>query len=364
MKNTNGMLWVSLALVAVCFLGCPTRPQDPQAAFDVSERIGDPGLNVEFSDLSDDGGATITDWLWDFGDGTTSTQANPVHTYDEPGAFSVSLTVTTSAGSDTDSRFRYIIIDDEFEDTFMLPGDVPLTMVLIPAGTFNMGALADELDSLAFDKPSHSVELTHDFWIGKYEVTKAQWEAIMETRPWEGHDHVIEEPDSAAVFVSWNDTQTFLSALSDYTSATYRLPTEAEWEYSCRAGTTTRFYWGDDLTYTDIDDYAWWGDNAFSEGEGYAHIVGLKLPNDFGLYDMSGNAWEWCQDWFDGYPVGPVTDPAGPVTGTWKICRGGGWYNSTVREEQSSLRSACRNVWVPTSLFTDFGFRLCLTDTQ
>ncbi len=175
------------------------------------------------------------------------------------------------------------------EETIMLPGDVPLVMVWIPAGTFMMGRYSGEQDSDSTEDPQHHVTLSQGFWMGKYELTKAQWTAVMGTEPWSGHDNVLDDPASPAVYVSWDDAQAFITALNSYTGRTFRLPTEAEWEYACRAGTTTRFYWGDDPSYPMGDDYCWWTYNAWDVGEEYAHGVGQKLPNAFDLYDMSGN---------------------------------------------------------------------------
>ena len=211
-------------------------------------------------------------------------------------------------------------------EVIMLPGDVPLELVEIPRGTFTMGCSPDNDSWQCEDAPQHEVTFSRDFLIGQYEVTKAQWKAVMGTRPWNGHGYDPELPEGAASGVSWVDAQNFVSALNAYTGETFRLPTEAEWEYACRARTTTRFYWGTDPDLTEIDKYAWWSRNAEDLGEEYAHEVGLLLPNDWGLCDMAGNVLEWCQDWFGDYPEGPVTDPTGAEFGTNRIHRGGGWY--------------------------------------
>ncbi|MBN1441396.1 MAG: formylglycine-generating enzyme family protein, partial [Planctomycetes bacterium] len=131
------------------------------------------------------------------------------------------------------------------------------------------------------------------------------------------------------------------------------LPTEAEWEYACRAGTATRFYWGDDPTYSEIGSYAWYRGNAYDAGEEYAHVVGQKLPSAWGLYDMSGNVWEWCQDSYGAYPVGPVVDPAGSPTGAYRVIRGGSLNNGP-----RYCRSAYRGGIYPWRRGNDLGFRL------
>ena len=240
------------------------------------------------------------------------------------------------------------------EETIMLPGNVPLEMVWIPAGTFQMGRYSGEQDSYSDEDPRHQVTLSQGFWMAKYELTKRQWTAVMGTTPWSGQSYVLDDPDSPAVCVSWNDAQAFIATLNDYTGKTFRLPTEAEWEYACRAGTTTRFYWGDDPSYTVGDDYCWWTYNAWEVNERYAHAVGQKLPNAFGLYDMSGNVWEWCQDyWYSAYPSGSVTDPTGPASGSYRVLRGGGW-----RYYGYDCRSAHRDYHNPSITNHSFGFRL------
>ncbi len=340
--------------VSVLIMGCPS-PARPTAAFDVNPRVGAAPLEAHFIDQSTTNKAGITSWKWEFGDGTTSTQQNPVHTYSTAGTYDVKLTVNSSGGSDSETKSGYVIADPDGETTTLLNGEVPLTMVWIPASTFNMGTNPGETGSVAMEQPKHEVILTQGFWIGKYEVTKEQWKAILDTEPW--NDEGLEPydaPTSPAQYVDWNDTQTFIAALNFATGDSYRLPSEAEWECACRAGTTGRFYWGEDVGDTLIGAYAWWSGNSSN----YGHEVGQKLPNAKGIYDMSGNQWEWCQDWYAGYPSTQVTDPTGPGSGTLKMLRGGSWYNPDVNNN----RSATRNAWAPTALFYDFGFRLCKWD--
>ena len=151
--------------------------------------------------------------------------------------------------------------------------------------------------------------------------------------------------------VSWDDAQEFLAKLNLMEKIdTYRLPTEAEWEYACRAGSTTRFCFGDKEE--KLGEYAWYGDNS----EGKTHPVGQKQPNAWGLYDMHGNVWEWCQDWYGDYPAGPVTDPRGPDAGEYRVLRGGSWDNDT-----RNLRSAVRNYYYPDYRSDIIGFRVART---
>jgi formylglycine-generating enzyme required for sulfatase activity len=199
--------------------------------------------------------------------------------------------------------------------------------------------------------------------MGKYELTKAQWEAIMGTTPWSGKLYVLNDPNSPAVYVLWNDAQAFMTALNTHLTNigqgayTARLPSEAEWEYACRAGTAMRFYWGDDPSYTQIGDYAWYVDNAWSVNEGYAHIFGQKLPNAWGLYDMSGNVWEWCQDWYhSSYTEAPKDGSAWESPGgSSRVIRGGCWFFYA-----HFCRCAFRGGYPPSYTHSDVGFRVCL----
>ena len=231
--------------------------------------------------------------------------------------------------------------------TILLPGDVPLVLVKIPAGTFMMGRYAGEQDSFDREDTQHSVMLSDDFYIGKYEVTKGQWQAVMGTTPWFGQDYVLDDLNSPAVYVSWEDAHSFITALNMHITNTGQgvasmcLPSEAQREYACRAGTMQRFYWGDDLSYTEIDDYAWWDGTADNMEEDYAHEVGGKLPNVFGLYDMIGNVWEWCEDdWHSDY-MGAPTDGSAWINSprdSNRVARGGGWSSAGY-----FCRSASRN---------------------
>ena len=220
-----------------------------------------------------------------------------------------------------------------------LPADFKLEMIEIPAGKFMMGS--DENDN---EKPIHEVTV-NAFKIGKYSVTQAQYEAVMETNP----SHFSGNPQNPVEQVSWFDAQAFCERLSKLTGENYRLPTEAEWEYACRAGTQTRFSFGDNDS--QLGDYAWFKDNSNFK----THPVGEKRANPWGLYDMHGNVWEWCEDdWHDNYQNAPqdgtVWNDKHPQT---RVVRGGSWL-----PDMGDYRSADRSNLIFRGLNT--GFRVAV----
>jgi formylglycine-generating enzyme len=224
------------------------------------------------------------------------------------------------------------------ENAAILAGDLIINtfgmkLNKIPAGTFLMGSPETE-EGRYGSEHQHEVTITKAFYIQTTEVTQGQWKAVMDTEVWQGK----RGPNYAASFVSWNDAVAYCKTLSEKEGKTYRLPTEAEWEYACRAGTNTTWSFGDDEA--SLGDYAWFGKNAYAIGEEYAHQVGLKKPNAFGLYDMHGNVHEWCHDYYKGfsYKQSPAQDPTGPVTGSFRVLRGGSW-NINTRGARSAFRS-------------------------
>lgn len=226
----------------------------------------------------------------------------------------------------------------------------PTNMVFIPPGTFRMGSPTDEVDRFDCEGPQTDVTISRGYWMGKYEVTQREYLAVMGNNPsWfigvrEAFDaacHCSTDKDYGADFtrpveqVSWEDATNYCAQLTEREraagriapNALYRLPTEAEWEYACRAWTSTRFSYGDDPGYTNLTKYAW----ILDMSEGTTHPVGQKLANPWGLYDMHGNAWEWCQDWCQEWPDdfrlpgGIALDPQGLATGPHHVVRGGDW---------------------------------------
>ena len=241
-------------------------------------------------------------------------------------------------------------VDASRDTTVVLPGGAQMEMIYIPPGAFLMGSPASEARAYDWEKPQHQVNIEKGFFLGKYVVTQGQWQTVMNATPWEGREYVKADPDHPAVFVSWEDAQAFIQKLNQAAGAErYRLPTEAEWEYACRAGTTTRWSFGDDPG--KVGDYAWFVTNAWNADAKYAHKVGTKKPNPWGLYDVHGNVWEWCQDRWRLYPGGGESDPDDPH----HVIRGGIFHSDAM-----DVRSANRQFASPTSRNYRLGFRLLM----
>ena len=237
----------------------------------------------------------------------------------------------------------------EEEITLTLPGGTELKMRLILAGKFRMGSENGDVN----EKPVHEVTISKPYYLGKYEVTQAQWRAVMVNNPseYQGDSRPVE-------CVSWNDAMDFCRKMNDLCQNSlppgYRfdLPTEAQWEYACRGGNLSRnyLYSGSNT----LDNVAW-----CDEDEGSTHPVGEKSPNELGIYDMTGNVWEWCRDWYGNYPNESVTDPVGPSSGSRRVHRGGCWINGA-----GYCRSANRGSSDPSDRGHDLGFRLAVVPVQ
>ena len=217
-------------------------------------------------------------------------------------------------------------------------------MVYVKGGTFTMGATAEQgSDAESDEKPTHSVTVS-DFYIGKYEVTQAQWRAVMGSNPskFTGDNNPVEK-------VSWDDIQEFIKKLNAQTGKKFRLPTEAEWEYAARGGNQSKVYKYSGSN--NISEVAWYTDNSNSK----THPVGQKTPNKLGIYDMSGNVWEWCQDWYGSYSSSSQTNPTGPSSGSYRVLRGGCWYNFA-----GVCRVSFRYNSNPGDRYAFYGFRLVM----
>ena len=233
-------------------------------------------------------------------------------------------------------------------------------MVWIPPGTFLMGSPPDEKDRHSGKGPQTQVTISRGFWLSKYEVTQRQYQDLMGNNP----SYFKGDSDCPVEQVTWHDVVNYCKKLTQQERSAgrlpsgyiYRPPTEAEWEYACRAGTTTRFSYGDDLGYTQLGQWAWYRENS----GGKTHPVGQKRPNPWGLYDMHGNVWEWCQDrWAFSLPGGNVTDPRGSSSGSDRVLRGGSWYF-----DAWYCRSAARVWGYPGLWFIRYGFRPVLAPGQ
>ena len=242
--------------------------------------------------------------------------------FEKPGCAPLEKTVTVienqmvtvdeklQTGCEIDTSLQLAFLENR---TFTVNG-VTFEMIAVKGGTFTMGCTSEQGgDCYNDEKPTHNVALS-DYYIGKFEVTQKLWKAVMGSNPsnWKGDELPVES-------VSWNDVQEFITKLNQKTGANFRLPTEAEWEYVARGGNKSRGY-----KYSGsnkIGKVAWYTDNSGSK----THQVGTKSPNELGIYDMSGNVWEWCQDWYGSYSSSSQTNPTGPSSGSCRVLRGGSW---------------------------------------
>jgi formylglycine-generating enzyme required for sulfatase activity len=300
-----------------------------------------------------------------------------------------------------------------------ITNSIGMQMRLIPAGSFIMGSSVEELYRDNDEGPLRNVRINTSYYLGVHEVTQGEWKEVMGTTPWSGQSYVQIDDNSPATYVSWADAQAFCQALSASDGKTYRLPTEAEWEYACRAGSATAYSFitayptlnketllpalsvdalspalsvdtllpalsvdtllpalsvdalspvlivdtlsyalsKDTLSYS-LSNYAWSRANTEDVNQKYAHNVGLTQPNAWGLHDMHGNVWEWCQDWHGDYEGASTLDPTGPIEGEFRVYRGGGWDCNPW-----CCRTAFRNRDVSTHRSDVLGFRVvCLEE--
>ena len=239
---------------------------------------------------------------------------------------------------------------------------IGMSFMLIPSGEFLMGSPSDEAYRYENEGPQHRVRITKAFYMGVTEVTQGQWFAVMKTKPWGRQQYVKEGDAYPATYVTWHDAVEYCGKLSALEGKEYRLPTEAEWEYTCRGGKSTAYSFGSDAS--GLKNHAWFTENADDIGEEYAHEVGGKQPNPFGLYDMHGNVQEWCSDTNGDYSSSAVVDPVGPPTGEARVFRGGSWRAPGLQlrpYDAAGCRAAFRSSNLPTLRLNDLGFRLALS---
>ena len=226
-----------------------------------------------------------------------------------------------------------VVADEPPQQIELIENSIGMRLVRLPEGEFSMGSQGEEV-------PVHRVRITKPFLLGQTEVTQGQWAKVMgDKKPWLGAAYVVESPDIPATWLTWNDAVAFCDALTalEHRSGrlpadrSYRLPTEAEWEYACRAGTNARFSFGNEDRR--LGDHAWFIENTAFRAESHPHAVGRKRPNAWKLHDMHGNVAEWCSDWYDRdyYATSPAEDPSGPSDArSFRVIRGGNWCGYAV----------------------------------
>ena len=367
MMQWNRYFGAFIGLAAVVSLaGCPSPAPLPTVAFSIDAHLGETPFTAVFTDHSapppakcDTAAPVITGWAWDFGDGSTGSGAEISHVYETPGLYTVKLTIALSDGTTgTIIRRNTITALDPDRVQGTAAGEertvAGMDFVWIPAGTFIMGS-----DGYSFENefyietdaaPTHEVTISRGFWMGKYEVRQDQWLTLMGDNP-----ALFEEFPPAAGYpvesVSWNRCQDFVEIMNQSGEGVFRLPTEAEWEYACRAGTTTIFSF--DATWPELEAHA-----ASAVTSPYStQPAGQFLANPWGLHDMHGNVWEWVQDIYHDnyYTEDAQQDPVGPDLGPYRTVRGGSF-----RDPVFLLTSATRTGYVTVSTYSFIGFRLVL----
>jgi len=265
---------------------------------------------------------------------------------------------TNKAGisSESQSTLQDISPDNGMET---ITNSIGMKLVLISKGTFVMGSPESE-QGRDDGETQHEVTISEDYYLGVFEVTRGQYEKVMGTNLSYFQKRVIGKSDSSMYpvdQVSWEDAVEFCKKLSELpeekkAGRVYRLPTEAEWEYACRAGSKAAYSFG--ANSKTLGDYAWFGENSGR----HTHPVGEKKANAWGLYDMHGNVWEWCSDWYGVYPKGSVSDPSGPSEGSIRVDRGGSWAYGA-----ANCRSAYRGWGAPSYRIGNDGFRVALSSS-
>lgn len=351
-KVYDGHVYSNTATVTVTLLPAPNQP--PVAADGTLTLASGSGAGSGVLSASDADGDTLNYQILAQGSKgvvTITDTATGAYTYTPNAGVTGTDTFTflASDGSEDSNTATVTVSLAASGGDGLVTNTLGMSFKRIPAGSFTMGSPDSEAGHHAFEGPQHPVTLTQDFYMQTTEVTQGQWSAIMGNNPsWFSFRCT---PDCPVEQVTVSDIQTFLTLLNARGEGTYRLPTEAEWEYAARAGTTTAYSFGADAT--DIREYGWFG---YDDNAGVStHPVGEKQPNAWGLYDMHGNVWEWVEDRYAYYTSASATDPViGPVTGQeMRICRGGSWGDSI-----DVLRSAYRHSFDYTFSSSHVGFRL------
>ncbi len=269
----------------------------------------------------------------------------PTHTADVCNTFSLDLIAALRRQMATARR-----LDMPVEKSVDFDGGIKLKLVLIPAGEFMMGSPEGETGRSDTEGPQRKVTITEPFYMGIYPITQAQYQEVTGKKP----DLRFKGDDLPVYRITWNNAVEFCKKLSERTGLKFRLPTEAEWEYAARAGTTTAYYFGNNEK--QLGEYAWHAGNS----DGRVHPSGQKKPNAWGLYDMYGNVFEWCLDWYqDTYKGLPDADPTGPPSGEERVLRGGVWFSF-----QEGCRSAYRRRSTPGGWLAESGLRVVMVPSD
>jgi formylglycine-generating enzyme required for sulfatase activity len=257
--------------------------------------------------------------------------------------FGIALSATVAYAADPSPRM----------DVKTITNSIGIKLIRIESGSFPMGSPVLALGTQEkLEYPEHRVRISQTFYIGLTEVTQGQWQAVMGTQPWRESEPTPRGLNYPATSISWDDAVTFCKRLTAKEDVRYRLPTEAEWEFTCRAGSTSDFFFGDDENL--LAEYGWCAPSPGpSPKRNHAQIVGTRRPNPWGVYDMHGNVWEWCHDRFGTYEHAAVVDPMGPAKGLMRVYRGGSWASVA-----SDCRSPYRRFSPPKRHFPDIGFRI------
>ncbi|MGY8771379.1 MAG: formylglycine-generating enzyme family protein [Pirellulales bacterium] len=268
------------------------------------------------------------------------------------------ITTCTGCGSsspDVDAIKQHMT-SEQLELGPPLANSANMIMVPIPAGEFMMGTKEKkENPQTKPETPQHRVKISKPYYMSAFEVTQGQYEAVMSEKPWAGKPLVQEGENYAATYISWKKAAEFCRKLSEQENANYRLPTEAEWEYACRARSLTTYSFG--VEPAKLSEHAWYSENAYKNGQQYPHRVGQKTPNAWAMFDMHGNTWEWCHDYYAKYDAKKTisVDPKGPKKSRTHVWRGGSFADGADNSRSATRLSYSRQDYQPEYLT---GFRV------